>query len=189
MNKELSEHEIRQIPLTAIFAAFGIILPQFFHMLGIGSAFLPMFLPVALGSMILNWRFALSLAIICPLVSWLLTGMPPMLPPILPIMLVELSALAIVISIIHVHWKRPVWMALISGILVDRILLFLIVSIIAPLLGFTHPIFTYVLVLGGLPGILLQMVTIPLATKFIEQKFPNYMVNKRDTKRRENDLN
>ncbi|MFC2088675.1 ECF transporter S component [Calditrichota bacterium] len=188
MRKEMNEHEIRQIPLTAILAASGIILPQFFHMLGIGSTFLPMFLPIVLGSMLLHWRFALSLAIICPLVSWLLTGMPPMLPPVLPIMLIELSAMALVISLIRVHLNKAVWIALISGILVDRILLFLIVLAVAPLLGFTHPIFSYALVFSGTPGIVLQLITIPVAMKFIEQKFPQYITEKRDNKWRENDV-
>ena len=175
----MSEKELRQIPLTAIFAALGIILPQFFHMLGIGSTFLPMFLPVVLGSMLLQWRFALSLAIICPLVSWLVTGMPPLVPPILPIMLVELSAMALVISFLHVHLNKNVWISLLSGILVDRFLLFLIVSAIAPLLGFNHSVFSYALVLSGLPGIVLQIITIPLAMKFIKKKFPEYIPSTR----------
>jgi len=174
----MSEIEIRQIPLTAMFAALGIILPQFFHLIGLGSTFLPMFLPIALGSMMLYWHFALSLAIICPLVSWLLTGMPPIVPPILPIMLVELSAMALTISIIRVYLNKPILAALISGIVVDRLILFLIVSAIAPLFGFTHPIFSYALVLSGIPGIVLQLITIPLAMGFIKQRFPEYVILK-----------
>lgn len=174
--KVLSENDLKQIPITALFGAVGIVLPQFFHIVGLGATFLPMFLPVMLGSMLLSWRFAMSLAIICPLFSWFLTSMPPLVPPVLPIMILELIAISLVISIIRVHLHKPVWLALLSSIVIDRLILFFIVSFIAPQFGFTHPIFSIVLVLSGIPGIILQIIVIPLAIKLIEKKFPNLRI-------------
>ena len=43
MKKELI---YRYIPLATLFTAMGIIFPIFFHLVGLGSAFLPMFLPI-----------------------------------------------------------------------------------------------------------------------------------------------
>jgi hypothetical protein len=170
----MANNEIRQIPITAIFAATAVVLPQFFHLLGLGATFLPMFLPIMLGSFLLTWKFALVLAILPPVVSFVITGMPPMVPPILPIMLTELIAIAMIISFITVHFKKPFWLALSLAIIIDRLLLFLIVNWIAPLLGYNHPIFRLALVGSGIPGIIMQIIVIPLALKLIYRKYPQW---------------
>jgi hypothetical protein len=91
----MEQKELRQIPLVALFAALAIIFPQFFHFLGLGSVFLPMFIPIMVGSMFLTWRFVILLAILSPTVSWLITGMPPIAPPILPLLILELAVVGL----------------------------------------------------------------------------------------------
>ena len=44
----------RFISRAAFFAALGLILPVFFHLFGLGSTFLPMFLPILAGSLLLS---------------------------------------------------------------------------------------------------------------------------------------
>jgi hypothetical protein len=173
----VDEQYIRQIPLTALFASLGIVLPQFFHLIGLGSIFLPMFLPVMMGSMLLTWRFALALAVICPVVSWAITGMPPVAPPVLPVILAELTVLSLTISIIHVHLRKSFWLALSVGILTDRATLLILVYLLTPLFGLEHPLFSLALVTAGFPGIVLQLITIPLAMVLIRQRFPQ-LVNR-----------
>src|SRR4030042_253892 len=166
----MAEKSLRQIPLTSLFVALAIIFPMFFHMFGLGSTFLPMFLPVIVGSMLLTWRFALMLGIISPVSSWLLTGMPPIVPPILPVMVVELTIISIIVSLLKVHLKQSVWIALIAAIVADRVVLYILVSVIAPIFGIDSPLFTTAIVLSGLPGIALQLITIPLLMKLIKEK-------------------
>ncbi len=173
-HKSINEDDLKQIPLAALFAALGVILPQFFHLLGLGAMFLPMFLPVMLGSMLLKRKYAFSVALISPLVSFVITGMPPLAPPVLPLIIIELSAVSLIISTMRVHQHKPVLVALISAILVDRLLLFIIVMLIAPLFGFTNPLFSIALVMSGIPGIILQLIAIPLSMRYIQQKFPQY---------------
>jgi len=173
----VQEQYIRQIPFTALFAALGIVLPQFFHLVGLGSIFLPMFLPIMLGSMLLSWRFALTLAVLCPVISWAITGMPPIAPPVLPVMVIELSVIALTISIIHVHLKKSFWLALIAGIVLDRTVLLVLVYILSPLFGLDHPLFSVALVTAGLPGIALQLMIIPPAMVTIRQRFP-HLINR-----------
>jgi niacin transporter len=173
----MTNNELRQIPLTALFAATAVILPQFFHLIGLGQAFLPMFLPIMLGCFLLTWKFALILALLPPLVSFIITGMPPLVPPILPIMLIELVIIALIISIISVHLNKSFWISLPIAIIVDRLVLFFIVNLIAPLLGFDHPIFTLALVGSGIPGIIMQIIVIPLALKLIYEKYPQWRPN------------
>jgi niacin transporter len=168
------EDDLRQIPLAALFAALGVTLPQLFHLTGLGAMFLPMYLPVMLGSMLLLRHYALSTAIISPLVSWLLTGMPPLAPPVLPVMLIELSTVSIVISTLRVHHKKSVLTALISAIVIDRLILLIIALLIAPLFGVNSKYFSIALVMSGIPGIILQLIVIPLSIRFIEDKFPQF---------------
>lgn len=170
----MTEQNLKQIPLTAMFAAFGVILPQFFHLVGLGSTFLPMFIPVILGSMLLTVRFALLLAFTAPLVSWALTGMPPLVPPVLPVLITELVLMAVIISILRVHLKKSFWLAWITAVIADRIALFLLVSMLAPLLGWQHPMFSIALISSGIPGIILQAITIPAAVKLIKFKYPHW---------------
>jgi len=170
----MQESELRQIPLSALFIASGIVLPPVFHLAGLGATFLPMFLPVLLGGMLLTWRFALLTAIITPLASWPLTGMPPIVPPVLPVMLVELPLAAVLCSAIRVHLRKSVWLALLTAILADRLVLFLIASVFAPLFGWNHPLFSASIVISGLPGIGLQLIIIPPVMKMIRKKYPHW---------------
>ena len=83
---------VHALVLTALFIAAGILLPIFFHGLGLGGAvFLPMHIPVLLGGMLLGWRQGFVIGLVTPLLSCLLTGMPPLLPA-LPLMTSELAA-------------------------------------------------------------------------------------------------
>lgn len=170
----MSERELRQIPLTALFMAAAILLPQIFHLFGLGPTFLPMFLPVFAGAMVLSWKFALVLGLSSPLISWMFTGMPPLIPPVLPVLLLELGTSALLISWLRFHRKKSVWLALILGIIWDRILLLFLVTLIAPIFGLTHPLFSTTLVITGLPGIVLQLLVIPQFVPLVLRRFPEY---------------
>ena len=175
----MKEDQIRQIPIVALFAALGIIFPQLFHFLGLGPAFLPMFLPVLIGCMFIHWRFAVLLGILTPAVSWILTGMPPLAPPILPVLIIELTLTGLIISLLRQSTLWSVWVILPIGLLVDRIILFAIVIIIAPLFDITHPLFSLALVAVGVPGILLQLLVVPAAVTMIEKKYPHWKPDRR----------
>jgi hypothetical protein len=170
----MDQKDLRQIPLAALFSALAILFPQFFHFLGLGPAFLPMFIPVMVGSMFLTWRFVLLLAILSPTFSWLLTGMPPIAPPILPVLILELATAGLTISVLRVKTSLPAWGILIIAIIADRLILFILVQIIAPFLDITHPLFSIALVVSGFPGIVLQLITVPMTVYLIEKKYPHW---------------
>jgi len=170
----VNDNELRQIPLAALFTALGIVFPQFFHLLGLGSGFLPMFLPLMLGSMFLSWQYVIIMGIACPGVSWLLTGMPPIAPPILPILMVELIIAGLVISLLRNLTKLPAFLILFLAILVDRLVLVGIISIVASMLDITHPFFTIGIVVAGIPGIILQLLIIPYVVILIEKRYPHW---------------
>jgi hypothetical protein len=173
----LDENELRLIPLVALFAALGILFPQFFHLLGLGAAFLPMFLPIMVGSMFLTWRFVLLLAVLTPLVSWLLTSMPPLTPPILPILVIEFISIGLLISLLRQHSNLSVISILLIAIFMDRLILFITVSLIAPIFNIEHPLFSVAIVISGIPGIVLQIIVVPLTVYLIEKKYPYWRTN------------
>ncbi len=169
----MADKELRQIPLAAMFITLGLVFPQVFHLFGSGSVFLPMFLPVYLGAMFLDWKYAGTVAVTTPLISFLITGMPPIVPPILILMIVELLASALIISFLFVHKKMNVWIVLVTAIFTGRIIYYLAISQILPMLGFEHAAFSIALLLKSFPGILLQLLVIPPAVKLIAKKYPS----------------
>ena len=61
--------------------ALGVIVPTIFHMTGVGGTiFLPMHIPVLFAGVILGPGLAALVGVLCPLISHLLTGMPPSAP-------------------------------------------------------------------------------------------------------------
>lgn len=75
--------------LAGLFLAAALVLPVFFHALGLGSAFMPMFYPLALAGFLVAAPLAMITGVSAPLLSALLTGMPPFYPPIAFIMTAE----------------------------------------------------------------------------------------------------
>lgn len=77
--------------------AFGIILPQLFHLTGIpqaGEIFLPMHIPVLLAGFVIGGDYGFAIGALTPLISHLVTGMPG--TPRLPFMIGELAVYGLV---------------------------------------------------------------------------------------------
>jgi hypothetical protein len=167
----------RYIPLAALFSALGVIFPIFFHLVGLGSTFLPMFLPLIAGSTLLPPVLAVIIAIITPLISFLFTGMPPLYPPILPVMLVELIIICAITSWLYFRLHQSIWLTLVISLVTDRLVLFLFILWLAPLLGFPEKIYSIGAVLHGVPGIVLIFVIVPVMLRFLKEKYPYIIQN------------
>jgi len=89
-------------------------------------------------------------------------------------MIVELTVVGIVVSVLRMQTAFPVWSILLVAILSDRIILFALVLLIAPLLHISNPLFSLTMVSAGIPGIILQIVTVPMTVKLIENKYPHW---------------
>jgi uncharacterized membrane protein YuzA (DUF378 family) len=159
----------RHITLSSFFIALGLLLPMVFHLIGIGSTFLPMFWPVAIGAFLLPWPYALSVALGTPILSSLLTGMPPVSPPILHMMLAELSALALVIALFPKNKGQAPFWALLAGILVSRAVGFMAAMLLARLLGLPPTWSAAAMMIKGLPGLAIMIVLIPVLVKRLQQ--------------------
>ena len=72
---------VKNLTLTAMFLAIGLVLPFLTGQLQqIGNMLLPMHIPVFLCALICGWKWGLPMAIILPLMRSLIFGMPPLYP-------------------------------------------------------------------------------------------------------------
>ena len=76
MNKTATQ----KLMTAALCLALGLLLPSMFHMIGAGTVFLPMHIPVLLCGMLCGGAYGAAVGAIVPLLSSLLTGMPPIFP-------------------------------------------------------------------------------------------------------------
>ncbi len=159
-----------KLTLTAMFLALGLVWPMIFHAVGLGSIFLPMFWPVAAGAFFLSTPYALTLALFTPLISSLLTGMPPFAPPLVYVMMAELFVLNATIRFLYVNTAWGVLWKLILGLALSRLALILMVSLIAPWLGWPAHVFSIAAVVRGIPGILSMLIFLPVLISRIKHE-------------------
>ena len=156
--------------MAGVFSSLGVVLPLLFHVVGLGSIFLPMFLPIAVVGFLVSIPVAVTAGVITPLVSALLTGMPPFFPPIAPIMCIELAVLGGCISLFYRILKWNKWISLITAIAVERVVFIIILLTVVPLFKLPAGLLTIGMVVIGIPGILLMIVVVPFAVKIINHQ-------------------
>lgn len=156
--------------LTAVLGiAASILLPQLFHFIGItsghgaslGAAFLPMHLPVFIAGFIAGPLVGFAVGAISPLLSFAISGMPTLF--VLPFMMIELAVYGLTCGLLK-NGKLPVICKLLIAGVLGRLAragaLFIAVY------AFSYsalPISSILVsVKEGLPGIVLQLVLIPL---------------------------
>ncbi len=162
----------KELVLSGLLIALGLVLPMAFHLFKAGGpVFLPMHIPVLLGGMILSPVFALLVGVLTPIVSNLLTSMPPLMP-MLPIMIVELGLYGLVASILRKKLNLNVFISLIISMIIGRIGAGLVVYVMTSVFAvqFAPPIaFVIGGISKGIPGIIIQLIFIPIIVKAVEK--------------------
>ncbi len=162
----------KELVLSGLLIALGLVLPMAFHLFKAGGpVFLPMHIPVLLGGMILSPVFALLVGVLTPIVSNLLTSMPPLMP-MLPIMIVELGLYGLVASILRKKLNLNVFISLIVSMIIGRIGAGLVVYVMTSVFAvqFAPPIaFVIGGISKGIPGIIIQLIFIPIIVKAVEK--------------------
>jgi predicted membrane protein len=154
---------VREISLASLFIALGLVLPLAFHAFGPGTTFLPMHIPVLIAGFVLSLPYAIGVAIITPILSSFLTGMP-VLFPVLPFMIFELLAYAVVVNLLYRKFKLNVYVALVISMVAGRIASTLVVWVLVSFFMAKLPaptVFIVTAVTAGIPGIIIQLVFIP----------------------------
>lgn len=158
----------RTVATAALVCALSVLLPQIFHLVGgkpLGNAFLPMHLPVLLGGYLLNPAAAAICGMLSPILSFLLTGMPPI--PRLFFMILELGAYGFFTSLFAHKCRLPVFLSLPLAMLAGRAVYFLSLVFALNILhleisGMPSAVAALLsAVTAGVPGIILQLVAVP----------------------------
>lgn len=150
-----------------MFLAIGLVLPLLTGQIQqIGNMLLPMHLPVLLCGLICGWQYGGIVGFITPLLRHVIFGMPPM--PNAISMAFELAAYGIVIGLCFALCKRQnigtLYISLLTAMVAGRLIWGGAQMI---LLGFGKTAFTFQMFLSGalltaVPGIILQLVLIPV---------------------------
>lgn len=163
----MKKESIKNMTLSAMFLAIGLILPFFTGQIPqVGNMLLPMHIPVLLCGLICGWQYGAVVGFICPLLRYVLFGMPVLFPNGIG-MAFELAAYGLVAGFLYgiSRWQcvRALYRALIPAMLAGRVVWGIVRLII---LGVTGSAFTWQMFMAGaffnaIPGIVLQLILIP----------------------------
>lgn len=163
----MKQSHIKSLCVTAICIALCCVLPAAFHAMGVGTAFSPIHIPVLMCGMICGGGYGLVCGLIGPLLSSLITGMPPAtgLVSMVPELMVYGLVGGLCMSLIRTkHIFADLYISLVSAMLLGRI-----VGGIAKVLfflgsnksyGFAAWVSAYFV--ESLPGIICHLILIPL---------------------------
>ncbi|MDR0960149.1 MAG: ECF transporter S component [Propionibacteriaceae bacterium] len=149
------------------FLVMGLVLPQAVtHIPVIGSMLLPMHIPVLLCGLVCGWRYGALVGAVVPLLSSAMFGMPPLMPIGLA-MVPELACYGLVAGLLGARLPQNLLGrlgALVGAMIAGRLVWGLASLIIftARDTAFTGSAFISGAVLGSWPGIILQLILIPL---------------------------
>ncbi len=153
----------RKIAYTALFLALAILLPYTFHMFGImGRIFLPMHIPVLLCGFLVGAFPAVIVGLAAPLLSHLMTSMPPAYA--VPLMSLELPMYGLVTGLTYRYMKMNIYLSLIIAMIVGRIAFAAGLIVLGRFMELPYgplEFFAGGVVLSGWPGIILQIIVIP----------------------------
>lgn len=167
MKKRDLKDYIRNLTLSAMFLALGIVLPFLTGQIPqIGSMLLPMHLPVFLCGLICGWTWGGIVGFTLPLFRSALFGMPPAFPTAAA-MAFELATYGIIAGFLYgrSRWQcvialyKAMLTAMLCGRLVWGIVMLVLTGVSSS--GFTWSVFIASAFLNAIPGIILQLVFIP----------------------------
>lgn len=162
----------KRLILSGLFIAIGVVLPLAFHAVeGAGNIFLPMHIPVLISGFFLDWPFALVIGILTPFLSSLITGMPPFFP-VMVFMIFELAIYGVMVSLLYRKYEKSIYISLIISMICGRIVAGIIVWILTTFFMVQLPkpiIFIKGAIIKGLPGIIIQLIFIPIVVFAIEK--------------------
>ena len=155
---------IRSIVYTAVCAALCVVVPMAFHSIpNAGMVFLPMHIPVLLCGLICPWPYSLLCGLLGPLLSSVITGMPP--AAMLPSMMVECGTYGLVSGLMMGFVRTrsasaDLYISMVSAMVLGRVAAGLVKALI---LAPGTPAFAWVStsLVTGIPGIVIQLLLVP----------------------------
>ena len=174
----MKTEQIKKLTLTSAFFAIGLVLPFLTGQIPqIGKMLLPMHIPVFFCAFICGWKWAAPMAFVLPILRSLFFGMPAFYPDAV-VMAFELAVYALVGGLIYyllikskVKHIVAIYVALVISMICGRLVWGLVKYV---LLLFNGSLFTFKMFMAGalinaFPGIIVQLVLIPLLMLALEK--------------------
>ena len=159
--------QTRKLVLSALFMALGIVLPFLTGQIQqIGNMLLPMHIPVLLCGFICGWQYGLAVGLVTPLLRSAMFGMPPIMPTAAA-MAVELAVYGLMTGILYAKLPKQVpfiYVSLLGAMVAGRVAWGIVSIALYGIAGsgFSMRIFLSGALLNAIPGIILQIVLIPV---------------------------
>lgn len=161
-------NNVKKLAVTAMLFAVGMVLPFFIGQIpAIGKMLLPMHIPVLLCGFIVGWQYGALIGFLLPIVRGLVFGMPPLYPNAIA-MAFEMAAYGFVSGYLYSHarWQctKMLYISLVTAMLAGRLVWAFAEVILLGIGGntFTWEMFAAGAFLNAIPGIIVQLVLIPL---------------------------
>ena len=168
--------DIRKLTLAAMFLAIGQVLPFITGQIPqIGAMLLPMHFPIFFCAFFCGPQYAALIGFICPLLRGVLFGMPVLFPNGTA-MAFELMTYGFVTGMVYARFKEKtlaaVLISLVSGMLAGRAVWGIAEIILLGIrgTGFTLPMFLAGAFVNAMPGIIAQLILIPLIVRMFSAK-------------------
>ncbi|MBQ4161063.1 MAG: ECF transporter S component [Clostridia bacterium] len=168
-----NHNKLFKMVLSAFFLALAYVLPFLTGQIPeIGAMLCPLHIPVLLCGFICGWPYGLAVGFIAPLFRSLALGMPPMFPTAI-CMAFELAAYGAVGGFLHrvlPRKKAYIYCSLVGAMLVGRGVWGIAMTICLGLgdSGFTFAAFIAGAFTNAIPGIILQIILIPILVMVLE---------------------
>ncbi|MDL2224834.1 DUF1893 domain-containing protein [Eubacteriales bacterium OttesenSCG-928-M02] len=181
--------EVTRLTTAGLLIALGLILPYVSsHAFGVpGTVLLPMHIPVLLAGLLCGPKYGFLCGLIIPALSSVLTGMPATYP-MLPIMLLELVTYGTVSGLLYHHTKLGsirfgVYPSMLGAMVLGRVSYGIMFSILLSLnTGPFRALSVTAAITTGIPGILIQLVLIPILVEVLARTSLFAKEKKRETK-------
>ena len=159
---------------AALFLALAYVMPFLTgQMPKLGSMLCPMHIPILLCGFICGWQWGLVIGLIAPLMRSLTLGMPPLFPVAL-CMAAELAAYGPFSGLMHriLPKRKPyIYCSLLAAMVLGRLIwgaaMFACVGIKGG--SFTLTAFLTGAVINAVPGIIVQIVLVPILVMLLEK--------------------
>ena len=158
---------IKKMAIAAMFLAMGILLPYLtLNNQQLGQAILLMHIPVLLCGVLVGPRYALIVGLLLPSLRFLIVGMPPLWPIGLA-MTFELAAYGLIIGLLYKKLPKSMpflYASLIGAMLAGRVVWAAAMTVISGVseVHFSFEMFTTMAFVNAIPGIVLQLILVPV---------------------------
>lgn len=158
---------VKKMATSALCLALAMVLPLFTGQIPeIGGALCPMHLPVLLCGFICGWPWGTAVGFFAPLLRYMIFGMPPIFPTGIS-MAFELAAYGCISGVLYRHLPpKPgsTYASLLAAMVGGRLVWGGVRFVLAGLTAGEFPFSAFIAgaVTTALPGILLQLLLIPL---------------------------